>query len=90
MKRKKPTHLKERRDETFVSSLNWRGSTTRGGVCGSIGYNARNITVSDGSMKVRLKTLPDEPRGGAWPSSARAVRCPVKSGKFHWLSYIPP
>ncbi len=27
-----------------------------------------------------LKTLPDEPRGGAWPSSARAVKCPVKSG----------
>ena len=31
-------------------------------------------------MKVRLKVLPDEPRGGAWPSSARAARCPVKSG----------
>ncbi len=31
-------------------------------------------------MKVRLKTLLDEPRGNAWPSSARAVRCPVKSG----------
>ncbi len=31
-------------------------------------------------MKVRLKTLLDEPRGTAWPSSARAVRCPVKSG----------
>ena len=31
-------------------------------------------------MKVRLKALPDKPRGGAWPSSARAVRCPVKSG----------
>ncbi len=31
-------------------------------------------------MKVRLKTLLDEPRGSAWPSSARAVRCPVKSG----------
>ncbi len=31
-------------------------------------------------MKVRLKVLPDEPRGGAWPSSARAVKCPVKSG----------
>ncbi len=31
-------------------------------------------------MKVRLKVLPDELRGGAWPSSARAVRCPVKSG----------
>ncbi len=31
-------------------------------------------------MKVKLKTLPDKLRGGAWPSSARAVRCPVKSG----------
>ncbi len=31
-------------------------------------------------MKVKLKTLPDRPRGGAWPSSARAVKCPVKSG----------
>ncbi len=29
---------------------------------------------------VSLKGLLDEPRGGAWPSSARAVRCPVKSG----------
>ena len=26
-----------------------------------------------------LKTLPDKPRGSAWPSSARAVRCLVKS-----------
>ncbi len=24
--------------------------------------------------------LPNEPRGSAWPPSARAVRCPVKSG----------
>ncbi len=31
-------------------------------------------------MKVRLKTLPDKLRGGAWPSSARAVRHPVNSG----------
>ena len=31
-------------------------------------------------MKVRLKALLNEPRGSAWPSSARAVRCPVKSG----------
>ena len=31
-------------------------------------------------MKVRLKVLPDEPRGSAWPSSARAARRPVKSG----------
>ncbi len=31
-------------------------------------------------MMVRLTTLPDEPRGGAWPSPVRAVRCPVNSG----------
>lgn len=31
-------------------------------------------------MKVKLKTLPDKLRGGAWPSPVRAVRCPVKSG----------
>ena len=31
-------------------------------------------------MKVRLMALLDKPRGGAWPPSARAVRCPVKSG----------
>ncbi len=31
-------------------------------------------------MKVRLKVLLDKPRGSAWPPSARAVRCPVKSG----------
>ena len=31
-------------------------------------------------MKVSLKGLPNEPRGSAWPSSARAARCPVKSG----------
>ena len=31
-------------------------------------------------MKVSLTGLPDEPRGSAWPSSARAARCPVKSG----------
>ena len=31
-------------------------------------------------MKVRLKVLPNKPRDGAWPPSARAVKCPVKSG----------
>ncbi len=31
-------------------------------------------------MKVRLNVIPDEPRGSAWPPSARAVRCPAKSG----------
>ncbi len=31
-------------------------------------------------MKASLKGLPDEPRGGAWPPSARAVKCPAKPG----------
>ena len=31
-------------------------------------------------MMVSLKGLPEALRGIAWPSSARAVRCPVKSG----------
>ena len=31
-------------------------------------------------MKVSLKGLLDEPRGSAWPPSARVVGCPVKSG----------
>ena len=31
-------------------------------------------------MKDSLTGFPNEPRGSAWPSSARAVRCPVKSG----------
>ena len=31
-------------------------------------------------MKVRLKSVPDKLRSGAWPSSVRVVRCPVKSG----------
>ena len=30
-------------------------------------------------MKARLKVLPNEPRGSAWPSSARTVRRTVKS-----------
>ena len=49
-------------------------------MCGSIEFNAGNLTKADGKMKVKLMTLPDEPRGGAWPSSARVARCPVKSG----------
>ena len=30
-------------------------------------------------MKVRLKILPNEPRGGAWRPSVRGVNCQVKS-----------
>jgi len=57
------------------------GEHTRGGCYGLIESNVRNITWSDGRMKVRLKTLLDKPRGGAWRSSVRGVNCPVKSGK---------
>ena len=39
-------------------------------------------------MKARLKILPDKPRGGAWPSSARGANCPVKSGKPHRRTII--
>ncbi len=37
-------------------------------------------------MKVSLKSLPNEPRGSAWPPSARAVRCPVK--KYEVFFYV--
>ena len=50
------------------------GAHTRSEECGSIGFNAGNLTRSDGRMKVRLKVLPDKPRGGAWPTPARAVK----------------
>jgi hypothetical protein len=30
-------------------------------------------------MMARLKILPEEPRGAAWPSSARGANCQVKS-----------
>ena len=55
------------------------GEHTSGGGCGSIGFNAGNLTRGDGSMRVRLKVLPDKPRAAAWPSSARIVRRAVKS-----------
>ncbi len=42
-------------------------------------------------MKVRLKALLNKPRGGAWSPSARAVRCPVKSGNERDLCLqLPP
>ena len=56
------------------------GEHTRGGCCGLIGFNARHLTSGDSRMKVRLRVLPDTLRSAAWPSSVRAVRCPVKSG----------
>ena len=51
-----------------------RGLATRSEECGLIGFHAEDLTRSDGRMKVRLKVLPDEPRGGAWPTPARAVK----------------
>ena len=53
------------------------GSTTRGEACGSIGVNAGNLTGGDSRVKVKLKTLLDKLRGGAWPSpgSCREVSC---------------
>ena len=45
-------------------------------------------------MKVSLKGLPDALRGIAWPTSARVVRCAVKSvnerDPCHLLLIIPP
>ena len=48
-------------------------------MCYLIQIHAENLTRGDGKMKVKLKSLLDGPRGSACPSSARAVRCPVKS-----------
>ena len=55
------------------------GEHTRGGGCGSIGFDAGNLTRVDSRMKVSLKGLPDKLRGVAWPSSARTLRRAVKS-----------
>ena len=44
-----------------------------------MGLPSSNLTRADSRMKVRLKTLPDELRGGAWRSPARTVRRAVKS-----------
>lgn len=51
-----------------------------GDACGSIRFYTVNLTRSDSRMKVSLKGLPDTLRGVAWPTSACAVRRPVKSG----------
>ena len=55
------------------------GEHTRGGDCGSIGFDAEKLTRVDSRMKVRLTVLPDKLRGVAWPSSARTLRRAVKS-----------
>lgn len=42
-------------------------------------------------MTARLMILPDEPRGSAWPSSARTVRRAVKSvNERDPCLYLPP
>ena len=58
------------------------GEHTRGGGCGLIRFNTRNLTSGDSRMKVSLMGLPDTLRSAAWPSSVRAVRCRVKSRKL--------
>ncbi len=55
------------------------GEHTRGGGCGSIGFDAVNLTRVDSRMKVTLTGLPDKLRAVAWPSSARTLRRAVKS-----------
>ena len=45
-------------------------------------------------MKAKLMTLPDFPRGGAWPSSVRTARRSVKSDNerdpYHYLPTESP
>ena len=58
------------------------GARTSGGACGSIRRNAKNLTwartASDNPWKQGLPAR-DWSRGAAWLSSARVVRCWVKS-----------
>ncbi len=58
------------------------GARTSGGACGSIRRNAKNLTwartAMDNLWKQRLLAR-DCSRGAAWLSSARVVRCWVKS-----------
>ncbi len=80
-----------RKAETY---RNWRGSTTRGEACGLIGFNAGNLTCGDSIMKGSLKGLPEALRGGAWPPSVCAVKCPLKCGNkrdpHSYLLVFPP
>ena len=48
------------------------------GGCGSIGFNAGQLTRTDSRMKVSLTGLPDTLRAVAWPSSARTLRRALK------------
>lgn len=41
--------------------------------------------MGDGRMKARLKILPNEPRGAAWPSSARGA---ISQVRVHLQSYL--
>ena len=58
------------------------GARTSGGACGSIRRNAKNLTWARTAFDRRWKhcfPARDGSRGAAWLSSARVVRCWVKS-----------
>ena len=59
------------------------GARTSGGACGSIRRNAKNLTRARNVREIpgnRASILRDSPSiGAAWLSSARVVRCWVKS-----------
>ena len=54
------------------------GEHTRSGGCGSIGFDAEQLTGVDSIMMVTLKGLPEALRGVAWPTSARTMRRALK------------
>ena len=57
------------------------GTRTSSGACGLIRSNAKNLTKTWHCMKGAEMHFPSGIRtGGAWLSSARVVRCSVKSG----------
>ena len=51
-----------------------------GGACGLIGLNAGKLTRAVLPMPTSLMSLSKGAQGGAWPSTVRAVRSPVKTG----------
>ena len=46
----------------LLTYTNLAGEHTRGGGCGLIGFNARNLTREDSRMRVSLKGLPNKLR----------------------------